>query len=43
MESHTIYELAAKGLIRPANSKLPVLYGLKCVHFAPPNFTLGIF
>ncbi|CAF4838119.1 unnamed protein product [Pieris macdunnoughi] len=42
MESQTTYELAAKGLIRPANSKLPVIYGLKCVHFAPPDFTLEI-
>ncbi|XP_022113066.2 mitochondrial mRNA pseudouridine synthase TRUB2 isoform X2 [Pieris rapae] len=42
MESQTTYDLAAKGLIRPVNSKLPVIYGLKCVHFAPPDFTLEI-
>lgn len=41
MESQSLYELAAKGLIRPANGNLPVLYGIKCVHFEPPNFTLG--
>lgn len=41
MESQTMYELASQGPIRPANSKLPVIYGLKCVHFDPPNFTLG--
>ncbi|CAG4927784.1 unnamed protein product [Colias eurytheme] len=42
MESQTTYELAAQGLIRPANSKLPVLYGIKCVSFEPPNFILEI-
>ncbi|XP_038209210.1 mitochondrial mRNA pseudouridine synthase Trub2 [Zerene cesonia] len=42
MESQTTYELASQGLIRPANSKLPVLYGIKCVYFEPPNFTLEI-
>lgn len=41
MDSQTMYELASQGVIRPANSKLPVLYGIKCVHFDPPNFTLG--
>lgn len=41
MESQTAYELACEGLIRPSNSKLPVIYGIKCVHFSPPNFTLG--
>ncbi|XP_026727474.1 mitochondrial mRNA pseudouridine synthase Trub2 [Trichoplusia ni] len=42
MESQTTYELAAQGLIRPASSKLPVIYGIKCVDFKPPNFTLEI-
>lgn len=42
MESQTTYDLASKGLIRPANSKLPVIYGVKCVYFDPPNFTLEI-
>lgn len=42
MDSQTTYDLASQGVIRPANSKLPVIYGLKCVHFEPPNFTLGI-
>ncbi|CAB3259348.1 unnamed protein product [Arctia plantaginis] len=42
MESQTTYELASKGLIRPAESKLPVVYGIKCVSFEPPNFTLEI-
>ncbi|XP_041973681.1 mitochondrial mRNA pseudouridine synthase Trub2 [Aricia agestis] len=42
MESQTAYDLASKGLIKPANNKLPVLYGIKCVHFDSPNFTLEI-
>lgn len=41
MESQATYEMASEGLIRPANSKLPVIYGIKCVHFDSPNFTLG--
>lgn len=41
MDSQTTYELASQGVIRPANNKLPVLYGIKCVYFQPPNFTLG--
>ncbi|XP_011563080.3 pseudouridylate synthase TRUB2, mitochondrial [Plutella xylostella] len=42
MESETAYELASRGVIRPSNGKLPVLYGIKCVHFQPPNFTLEV-
>ncbi|CAK1599270.1 unnamed protein product [Parnassius mnemosyne] len=42
MDSQATYEVASQGLIRPANSKLPVIYGLKCVHFDPPNFTLEV-
>ncbi|CAG9575340.1 unnamed protein product [Danaus chrysippus] len=42
MESQTAYDLASQGLIRPANSKLPIIYGVKCVHFDSPNFTLEI-
>lgn len=41
MDSQAAYELASQGLMRPANNKLPVVFGLKCVHFDPPNFTLG--
>ncbi|KAM3956595.1 pseudouridylate synthase TRUB2, mitochondrial [Aphomia sociella] len=42
MDSQTTYELASKGLIRPVDNKLPVIYGIKCVHFDPPHFTLEI-
>lgn len=42
MQSQTAYDLAVKGLIRPADSKIPVIYGIKCVDFQGPGFTLEI-
>lgn len=42
IDSQTTYDLASQGLIRPSNNKLPVVYGIKCVHFDPPNFTLEV-
>lgn len=42
MQSQAAYELASQGLIRPANSKLPILYGIKCVEFNNPDFTIEI-
>ncbi|XP_073956506.1 pseudouridylate synthase TRUB2, mitochondrial [Choristoneura fumiferana] len=42
LESQTLYDLASKGPIRPSDNKLPVLYGIKCVHYKPPDFTLEI-
>ncbi|XP_046831223.1 mitochondrial mRNA pseudouridine synthase Trub2 [Vespa crabro] len=42
IQSQTAYELAVQGLIRPANSEIPVLYEIKCVNFEPPEFTLEI-
>lgn len=41
IQSQTAYELAVQGLIKPANSKIPILYGIKCIHFQPPDFTIG--
>lgn len=41
MQSQTAYELAAKGPIRPQNSNIPVIYGIKCVEFDLPYFTIG--
>ncbi|EFX82494.1 hypothetical protein DAPPUDRAFT_302506 [Daphnia pulex] len=40
--SQTAYELASTGLLRPAVKGPTVVYGIKCVHFEPPNFTLEI-
>lgn len=41
MNSQAGYELAIQGPIRPAESKVPLLYGIKCVHFELPHFTIG--
>jgi hypothetical protein len=43
IQSESAYELASQGPIRPANSKVPVLYGIKCVAFEPPDFTIGTY
>lgn len=40
--SQEAYELATQGPIRPAILEEPVVYGLKCVHFQPPDFTIEI-
>lgn len=40
--SQAAYELAAGGLIRPANNQLPLVYGIKCIHFKRPDFTLEV-
>ncbi|XP_069690130.1 pseudouridylate synthase TRUB2, mitochondrial-like isoform X2 [Periplaneta americana] len=42
IQSQTAYELAVQGLIKPANGKIPVLYGIKSVHFEPPDFTIEV-
>lgn len=42
IQSQTAYELASKGLIRPANKEIPVLYEIKCIDFQSPEFTLEI-
>ncbi|KAH9499013.1 Mitochondrial mRNA pseudouridine synthase Trub2 [Bulinus truncatus] len=42
-DSQEAYEMASSGLIRPADRKTgPILYGIKCVDFQPPDFTLEI-
>lgn len=41
MSSQEAYELAVKGLLGPDGKSVPVLTGLRCVQFQPPNFTLG--
>ena len=40
--SQTAYELASRGLLRPGGTSPPLIYGIKCIHFEPPDFTLGI-
>lgn len=42
MQSNTAYEIAKRGLIRPKDNHLPVLYGIKCVQFDRPKFVVEI-
>ncbi|PSN49976.1 putative tRNA pseudouridine synthase 2 [Blattella germanica] len=42
MQSQTAYDLAVQGLIKPENSKIPLLYSIKCIDFQPPDFTLEV-
>lgn len=42
MQSQTAYELACRGLIRPAKRDVPVVYGIRCIKFQRPFFTLEI-
>lgn len=40
--SQAAYELAVGGLIRPVNNQLPLVYGIKCIYFERPAFTLEV-
>uniref|UniRef100_A0A1I8PZT6 Pseudouridine synthase II N-terminal domain-containing protein n=1 Tax=Stomoxys calcitrans TaxID=35570 RepID=A0A1I8PZT6_STOCA len=42
LQSQAAYEIACKGLIRPANNTQPVIYGIKLIDFQRPHFTLEI-
>ncbi|XP_036354544.1 mitochondrial mRNA pseudouridine synthase Trub2 isoform X2 [Octopus sinensis] len=43
LQSQEAYEIASKGLVRPAQEYTPtILYGIKCIDFQPPDFTLEI-
>ena len=43
IKSDAGYKLASQGLVRPGLGKLhPIVYGLKCIHFEPPDFTLEV-
>ncbi|KZC07810.1 putative tRNA pseudouridine synthase 2 [Dufourea novaeangliae] len=42
MQSQAAYELAVKGLLRPSDPNIPMIYTIRCVHFSPPEFTLEI-
>jgi len=41
IQTQAAFELAAQGLLRPANSNIPMIYNIKCVDFTSPEFTLG--
>lgn len=42
IQSQSAYEIAKRGLIRPTDKTLPVLYGMKCIEFDRPKFTIEI-
>ncbi|XP_034478483.1 mitochondrial mRNA pseudouridine synthase Trub2 [Drosophila innubila] len=42
LQTQAAYELACKGLIRPADNTQPVIYGIKLIHFERPHFTLEL-
>ncbi|CRK97808.1 CLUMA_CG011184, isoform A [Clunio marinus] len=42
IQSQAAYELATGGPIRPALSKVPLIYSMKCIEFKKPYFTIEI-
>ncbi|XP_035486463.2 mitochondrial mRNA pseudouridine synthase TRUB2 [Scophthalmus maximus] len=42
MHSQEAYEMAVQGLLGPEGKSVPILTGLRCIHFQPPNFTLEV-
>ncbi|XP_041836331.1 mitochondrial mRNA pseudouridine synthase TRUB2 [Melanotaenia boesemani] len=42
MSSQEAYEMAVQGLLGPDGKSVPILTGLRCIHFQPPNFTLEV-
>lgn len=41
LQTQEAYEMAVKGLIRPMNKSPMLIAGIRCLHFAPPEFLLG--
>lgn len=42
MNSQEAYEMAVQGLLGPDGKSPPIMTGLRCIHFQPPNFTLEV-
>ena len=42
IQSQAAYELAVKGLLRPTDPNIPMIYTIRCIDFSPPEFTLEI-
>lgn len=42
LNSQLAYDLAVKGPIRPVDSKIPIIYGLKCIDYEGPSFTIEV-
>ena len=41
LQSQAAYDLAVKGTIRPMVTNIPLIYGLRCIDFWNPYFTIG--
>lgn len=41
LQTQEAYEMAVRGLIRPMNKSPMLITGIRCLHFAPPEFLLG--
>lgn len=42
LQTQEAYDLAVKGLIRPKDQRVTLIYGIKCLKFDPPNFALEV-
>ncbi|KAK2535131.1 Trub2 [Columba livia] len=42
MKTQEAYELAVQGLIRPMEKSPPIITGIRCLQFAPPEFQLEV-
>uniref|UniRef100_A0A4W6D5K1 TruB pseudouridine (psi) synthase family member 2 n=1 Tax=Lates calcarifer TaxID=8187 RepID=A0A4W6D5K1_LATCA len=42
MRSQEAYEMAVQGLLGPDGKSAPILTGLRCIRFEPPNFTIEV-
>lgn len=41
LQTQEAYEMAVRGLIRPTDKSPMLITGIRCLHFAPPEFLLG--
>lgn len=42
LKSQEAYEMAVQGVIRPMNKSPMLISGIRCLHFAPPEFLLEV-
>lgn len=42
VQSQTAYEMAVRGLIRPKDNAIPIIYGIRCIEFNRPDFTIEL-
>lgn len=42
IQSQSAYDMAVRGLIRPATNEIPVIYGVRCIEFRRPNFLIEL-